>query len=51
MAQIEYPDLVVVGAGLFGLTVAQQAVEHAGARVEIIDVRDHIGGNAYSYMD
>ena len=46
-----YPDLVVVGAGLFGLTVAQQAVEHAGARVEIIDVRNHIGGNAYSYFD
>ena len=22
---VEYPDLVVVGAGLFGLTVAQQA--------------------------
>ena len=48
---VEYPDLVVVGAGLFGLTVAQQAVEHLGVRVEIIDVRDHIGGNAYSYMD
>lgn len=46
-----YPDLVVVGAGLFGLTVAQQAVEHAGARVHIIDIRDHIGGNAYSYKD
>lgn len=45
------PDLVIVGAGLFGLTVAQQAAEKAGARVEIIDVRDHIGGNAYSYMD
>lgn len=44
-------DLVVVGAGLFGLTVAQQAVEHTGARVLIIDVRNHIGGNAYSYMD
>ena len=44
-------DLVIVGAGLFGLTVAQQAVEHSGARVRIIDVRDHIGGNAYSYMD
>ena len=43
---VEYPDLVVVGAGLFGLTVAQQAVEHLGVRVEIIDVRDHIGGNA-----
>ena len=48
---VEYPDLVVVGAGLFGLTVAQQAVEHLGVRVEIIDVRDHIGGSAYSYMD
>ena len=47
----EYPDLVVVGAGLFGLTVAQQAAERAGARVEIIDVRNHIGGNAYSYFD
>lgn len=44
-------DLVVVGAGLFGLTVAQQAVEHLGVRVEIVDVRSHIGGNAYSYMD
>ncbi|MCI1241084.1 MAG: UDP-galactopyranose mutase [Bifidobacterium subtile] len=44
-------DLVVVGAGLFGLTVAQQAAERAGARVEIIDIRPHIGGNAYSRMD
>lgn len=26
----QYPDLVIVGAGLFGLTVAQQAVEHTG---------------------
>ena len=47
----QYPDLVIVGAGLFGLTVAQQAVERTGASVRIIDVRDHIGGNAYSYMD
>ena len=47
----QYPDLVIVGAGLFGLTVAQQAVEHTGARVRIIDIRDHIGGNAYSYFD
>lgn len=27
-------DLVIVGAGLFGLTIAQQAAERAGARVE-----------------
>lgn len=44
-------DLVIVGAGLFGLTIAQQTVEHTGARVQIIDTRDHIGGNAYSYID
>ena len=45
------PDLVIVGAGIFGLTIAQQAVEKLGAQVTIIDVRDHIGGNTYSYMD
>lgn len=45
------PDLVIVGAGIFGLTIAQQAVEKLGAQVTIIDVRDHIGGNVYSYMD
>lgn len=45
------PDLVVVGAGLFGLTIAQQASEKLNAKVQIIDIRDHIGGNAYSYFD
>lgn len=45
------PKLVIVGAGLFGLTVAQQAAEKAGIDVEIIDIRDHIGGNAYSTID
>ncbi len=49
-AEEELPDLVVVGAGLFGLTIAQQAAEH-GHTVRVIDVRDHIGGNAYSYFD
>lgn len=44
-------DIVIVGAGLFGLTIAQQAVEHTGKRVHIIDIRSHIGGNAYSYFD
>lgn len=47
----EFPDLVIVGAGLFGLTVAQQAAERAGVRVVIIDIRNHIGGNAYSRFD
>ena len=41
-------DLVVVGAGLFGLTIARQAADELGIRVTVIDRRAHIGGNAYS---
>jgi UDP-galactopyranose mutase len=43
-------DLVVVGAGLFGLTVAEQAACQ-GARVVILEKRDHLGGNAYSFVE
>ncbi|WP_106507143.1 UDP-galactopyranose mutase [Brachybacterium timonense] len=45
------PDLLVVGAGLFGLTIADRAVREHGVSVTIIDRRDHIGGNAYSERD
>ena len=44
-------DLVVVGSGFFGLTVAQQCAENLGLNVVVIDRRDHIGGNAYSEDD
>ncbi len=40
-------DLVVVGAGFFGLTVAERMAER-GLSVHVVDRRDHIGGNAYS---
>lgn len=40
-------DLLVVGSGFFGLTVAERAAE-AGLKVTVIDRRSHIGGNAYS---
>ena len=42
------PDLVVVGSGFFGLTVAERVASQLGKRVLVIDRRDHIGGNAYS---
>ncbi|KAB2347862.1 UDP-galactopyranose mutase [Actinomadura rudentiformis] len=41
-------DLVVVGAGFFGLTVAERCAADLGLRVLVLDRRDHIGGNAYS---
>ncbi|KQO99435.1 UDP-galactopyranose mutase [Leifsonia sp. Leaf264] len=44
-------DLVVVGSGFFGLTVAERCANELGLRVLVIDRRDHIGGNAYSEND
>ena len=44
-------DLVVVGSGFYGLTVAQQAAERLGLKVKVIERRNHIGGNAYSEFD
>ena len=43
----ETPDLLVVGTGLFGLTIAREAAE-AGYKVVMIDRRAHLGGNAWS---
>ncbi|HEY6434398.1 MAG TPA: UDP-galactopyranose mutase [Acetobacteraceae bacterium] len=41
-------DLLVVGAGFFGLTVAERAAAERGLRVLVIERRPHIGGNAWS---
>ena len=43
-------DLLVVGAGFYGMTVAERAARR-GYRVLVIDRRDHIGGNAHSFTD
>ncbi|MGI8694414.1 MAG: UDP-galactopyranose mutase [Geodermatophilaceae bacterium] len=44
-------DLVVVGAGFFGLTVAERVATELDKRVLVLDRRDHIGGNAFSEID
>jgi UDP-galactopyranose mutase len=41
-------DLVVVGSGFFGLTIAERAATELGKRVLVLDRRSHIGGNAFS---
>jgi UDP-galactopyranose mutase len=41
-------DYLVVGAGLFGAVFAQQARE-CGKTVLIVEKRQHLGGNCYSY--
>lgn len=46
MALKQY-DYLIVGAGLYGATVAQQLKEN-NYEVKIIDKRNHIGGNCYT---
>ncbi|HAT1244021.1 UDP-galactopyranose mutase [Corynebacterium striatum] len=41
-------DLIVVGSGFFGLTVAERAASQLGKKVLIVERRNHLGGNAYS---
>ena len=41
-------DLIVVGSGFFGLTIAERAATQLGKRVLVVERRPHIGGNAYS---
>ena len=42
------PDLLIVGAGFFGLTIAERAARELDLEVLILERRSHIGGNAYS---
>ncbi len=42
------PDLVVVGSGFFGLTIAERCANELGLKVLILERRHHLGGNAYS---
>ncbi len=44
-------DLVVVGSGLFGLTVADLVARELGFRVLVVERRNHIGGNAWSVVE
>jgi UDP-galactopyranose mutase len=43
--------VVVVGAGLFGATVAERIANDAALPVLVIDRRPHIGGNCWSTTD
>ena len=41
-------DLIVVGSGFFGLTIAERTATQLGKRVLVVERRSHLGGNAYS---
>src|SRR5438309_7474596 len=44
-------DYLIVGAGFAGSVLAERLASQAGKKVLIIDVRNHIGGNAYDLHD
>ena len=45
------PRIVVVGSGLFGLTIAERIANILNLEVLVIEKREHIGGNAWSEFD
>jgi len=44
-------DLVVVGSGFFGLTIAERCAAELDLKVLVLERRHHLGGNAYSEID
>jgi len=44
-------DLIIVGAGLFGLTIANLAANELKLKCLIVEKRPNIGGNAWSFME
>lgn len=46
-----YFDILIVGAGISGLTLAERYANVLNKKVLVIDKRDHIGGNCYDYYN
>ncbi len=46
-----YNKIIVVGSGLYGLTIAERIAEVLGREVHVVEKRSHIGGNAWSEFD
>ncbi|MBZ9904601.1 MULTISPECIES: UDP-galactopyranose mutase [unclassified Mesorhizobium] len=44
-------EILIVGAGFYGATLAERIATQLGRRVLVIDRRRHIGGNAYTEQD
>jgi UDP-galactopyranose mutase len=45
------PKILLIGSGLYSLTLAERITSELQISVQIIEKRSHIGGNAYSEFD
>jgi UDP-galactopyranose mutase len=44
-------DIIVVGAGISGVTIAERCANVLKKKVLVIEKRDHVGGNCYDYFN
>lgn len=44
-------DILIVGAGISGLTLAERYANILDKKVLVIDKRDHLGGNCYDFVN
>ncbi len=44
-------DIVVIGSGISGATIAERYAKVLNKKVLVIEKRDHIGGNCYDFYD
>jgi UDP-galactopyranose mutase len=44
-------EILIIGAGISGLTLAERYASILNKKVLVIDKRDHIGGNCYDYIN
>jgi UDP-galactopyranose mutase len=44
-------DIVIVGAGISGVTIAERYATLLNKKILILEKRDHIGGNCYDYTN
>lgn len=50
-AAIANTKFIVVGSGFYGLTLAERISSQLDEQVVVIEKRNHIGGNAHSFID
>ena len=50
-ADLDMKKIIIVGSGLFGLTMANLIADTFKIPVKVLERRNHIGGNAWSHFD